>query len=173
VKVFRVARLHPVHAEAYQALRLRGLRDHPEAFTSSFEEDQGRPLSVSRSRLTASADLPHDAFFGAWQAQQLLGVVGLQGRYRMKERHTATVVGTFVPSEWRGLGVGHALMQALLEHARACPDLRQLDLTVTEGNDPARCLYERLGFSTWGICPEAVLVGGVYAGKVHMTLRLR
>lgn len=173
MSALRVARLLPEHAEVYQALRLRGLRDHPEAFTSSFEEDQTRPLSAAFTRLTPSQDLPHDAFFGAWQAQQLQGVLGMQGRYRKKERHTATVVGTFVAPEARGLGAGDALMQALLAHARACPELVQLDLTVTEGNDHARGLYERFGFSAWGVYSDAVLVEGTFFGKVHMTLRLR
>ena len=64
-------------------------------------------------------------------------------------------------------------MQTLLAHAQACPELVQLDLTVTEGNEPARRLYERFGFCSWGVYPGAVLVGGSYLGKVHMTLRLR
>ena len=170
---FRIARLLPEDAEPYQALRLRGLREHPEAFTSSFEEDQTRPLSAALTRIAHSPDLPHDAFFGAWKDQQLLGVVGVQGRYRKKKRHTATVVGTFVAPELRGQGAGSALMAVLLAHARACQELMQLDLTVTEGNDHARRLYERFGFEAWGVYPNAVLVGEAFAGKVHMVLRLR
>ena len=173
MSVLRIARLLPEDAEPYQALRLRGLREHPEAFTSSFEEEQTRPLSAALTRLTVTPDLPHDAFFGAWQGQQLLGVVGVQGRYRKKERHTATVVGTFVAPELRGQGAGNALMKALLAHTRACQELMQLDLTVTEGNDHARRLYERFGFIAWGVCPNAVLVDGALAGKIHMALRLR
>jgi ribosomal protein S18 acetylase RimI-like enzyme len=169
----QVRRLLPEHAEVYQALRLRGLREHPEAFTSSYEEDQARPLAAALVRLTPSPALPHDAFFGAWQGQVLVGVVGVQGRYRMKERHTATVVGTFVVPEVRGMAVGDALMQALLAHAGACPELSQLDLTVTAGNGHAQRLYERFGFGVWGVYPTAVCVNGVFADKVHMVLKLR
>ena len=169
----RVGRLLPEHAELYQALRLRGLREHPEAFTSSFEEDQARPLAAALGRLTPSPDLPHDAFFGAWSGPTLVGVVGVQGRYRMKERHTATVVGTFLVPEVRGMAVGDALMQALLAHARTCPELVQLDLTVTVGNHHAQRLYERFGFGVWGVYPNAVCVNGVFADKVHMALKLR
>ncbi|WP_168708631.1 GNAT family N-acetyltransferase [Hydrogenophaga sp. PAMC20947] len=170
---WQVQRLVPAHAAVYQALRLRGLKEHPEAFTSSHEEDLARPLDAAEARLTDSPALPHDAFFGGWRSNQLIGVVGMQGRYRQKERHTATVVGLFVVAEARGLGVGDALMQALLRHARHCSALRQLDLTVTAGNDPARQLYERLGFCVWGVYPDAVCVNGVYADKVHLALPLR
>ena len=170
---WRIQRLEPPYAAAYQALRLRGLKEHPEAFTSSYEEDVVRPLHAAETRLTQSPASPHNAFFGGWRAHELIGVVGMEGRYRQKERHTATVVGMYVVPEARGLGVGVALMQALLSHARCCPDLRQLDLTVTAGNDHARQLYERLGFSVWGVFPGAVCVNGVYADKLHMALPLR
>ena len=168
-----VERLLPDHSEVYQTLRLRGLREHPAAFTSSFEEDQFRPLTAAIERLTPSPERAHDAFFGAWLSQSLVGVVGVQGRYRAKERHTATVVGTYVAREAGGLGVGGALMQALIGHARGCLALRQLDLTVTAGNTAALRLYQSVGFETWGVCPDAVQVDGVFADKLHMALRLR
>ncbi|WP_157694115.1 GNAT family N-acetyltransferase [Hydrogenophaga crassostreae] len=168
-----VARLLPDHAEAYQALRLRGLREHPEAFTSSYEEELDRPLAVALARLTPSSALPNDVFFGAWRGRELVGVLGLQGRYRMKERHTATVVGTFVAPEVRGMAVGDALMRALLDHARNCSELVQLDLTVTAGNHHAQCLYERFGFGKWGVYPNAVCVNGLFVDKVHMVRKLR
>ena len=169
----QVQRLEPAHAVVYQALRLRGLKEHPEAFTSSYEEDVVRPLHAAETRLTPTPALPHNAFFGGWCEGKLIGVVGMEGRYRQKERHNATVVGLFVASQARGLGVGEAMMQALLTHARRCPNLRQLDLTVTAGNEHARRLYERLGFTVWGVLPGAVCVNGVYADKLHLALRLR
>lgn len=169
---WEVQRLLPNDAEAYQALRLRGLRDHPMAFTSGFEEDQAHSLASAQARLTASTNRLHDAFFGAWQAQILVGVVGIQGRYRAKERHTATIVGTSVVGEACGRGIGQSWMQALLQHARDLLSLRQLDLTVTAGHPGALHLYQRLGFAVWGVYPEAVQIDGVYADKLHMALKL-
>ena len=163
-----VRRLTPDDAPAYQALRLRGLEEHPEAFTSSAEEEAIRPLQWAQDRLRAAAARPNDFFLGAYRADVLLGIVGVQGRYRPKERHNATVVGMYVVPEVSGQGVGRALMQALLQEAARIPGLEQLDLTVTEGNDAARTLYARCGFTEWGRLPRAVRIGSRYLAKIHM-----
>ncbi len=165
--------LTPQDAPDYCALRLRALMDHPEAFTSSAEEEADRPLSWSETRLRADASKPHDHFLGAILDDELVGMVGLQGRYRPKERHNATVVGMFVAPEAGGRGLGLALMHDLLARARALPGLTQLDLTVTEGNDTAQRLYARCGFKVFGVLPRAIRVGGRYYAKVHMVLALR
>lgn len=168
-----VRRLGPDDAGVYHALRLRGLEEHPEAFTSSAQEEAARPLQWARDRLADAPARPHDFFLGAFRGPQLLGIVGLQGRYRPKERHNATVVGMYVVPEVSGQGVGRALMQSLLGRAAALPDLVQLDLTVTEGNEAARVLYARCGFAEWGTLPRAVRIGERYLGKVHMVYALR
>ena len=46
----RVRRLTPSDAPAYQALRLRAFHDHPEAFTSSYEEEVSKPLAYAQQR---------------------------------------------------------------------------------------------------------------------------
>jgi RimJ/RimL family protein N-acetyltransferase len=70
-------------------------------------------------------------------------------------------------------GLGLALVQALLERARAMSELGQLDLTVTEGNPKAQAIYERCGFAVWGVMPQAVKVDGRLYAKVHMVCQLR
>lgn len=159
-------------APAYRLLRLRGLREHPEAFTSSAEQEADKPLEWSQRRLTPDAARPHDFFLGAFRAGVLCGVVGLQGRYRPKEFHNATLVGMVVAPEHAGLGVGRALVEALVQHARRLPSLEQIDLTVTAGNDRARVLYERCGFAQVGLLPRAIRVDGRYHDKLQMQLRL-
>ena len=101
-------------AVAYQALRLQALAEHPTAFTSSAAEEAARPLSWSQQRLAPDAQRPHDVFLGAWQSNVLQGMVGLQGRYRVKERHNATLVGLYVSPQASHHGLGLALVQALL-----------------------------------------------------------
>lgn len=165
--------LEPADAVAYHALRLRGLRDHPEAFTSSAEEEQQRPIGWSQARLAPCAEREHDFFLGAFLGPDLVGIVGLQGRYRPKERHNASVVGMLVATEASGQGLGWALMQALLARARSMPGLEQLDLTVTRGNPRAQALYERCGFTVYGELPAAIKVNGRDYAKVMMVHRLR
>ncbi len=173
MSVHAIRRLAPADAPAYRVLRLRALRAHPEAFTSSFEDESAKPLDWSEQRLAASTQRPHDVFLGAFQGDTLVGMVGLQCRYRPKERHNATVAGMYVAQDAAGQGTGRALMRALLLHATACEGLEQLDLTVTAGNGRAQALYAHCGFTVFGILQRAIKLHGQYHDKVHMALRLR
>ena len=160
-------------AGPYRALRLRALREFPSAFTSSWQEEAVKPLEWSQRRLQPDAGRPHDVFLGAFDADILCAMAGLQGRYRAKERHNATVVGMYVAPECVGKGVGAALMHDLITRALAMPELVQLDLTVTAGNGPAVALYQRFGFVEYGRLTRAIRVDGEYFDKLHMVLSLR
>lgn len=161
-----VRMLGPADATLYRALRLRALRDHPDAFTSSYAEDRDQPLEASAQRLAAHA------FWGAYQGGELYGFVGLERELRAKNRHKATVVGMYVAPEVTGQGVARALLAALVRHARA-NGLESLVLTVTDGNPRAQRLYEAAGFRAFGTEPDAIRVAGRSFAKNHMHLNLR
>lgn len=160
-----IRRLAPADALQFRSLRLRALREHPDAFTSSWEDERELPVESAAARLTAHA------FWGAYQASELYGFVGLEREPRAKNRHKATVVAMYVAPEAAGQGVGRALLQALLEHARA-ERLQSLVLTVTEGNERARKLYEAAGFRSFGVEPDAIRIAGRSHAKNHMQLAL-
>lgn len=155
-------------APAYRALRLRALREWPEAFTSSHEEDEGKPLAWYEQRLSADAGF----FLGAFAGGQLCGVVGLERDQRAKTRHRGKVVGMYVATEHGAQGMGRALVDALLARARDA-GLALLVLTVTAGNARAQALYEAAGFRSFGVEPGAIRVGGRSFDKNHMFLELR
>lgn len=162
----QVRRLTPADALSFRTLRLRALREHPDAFTSSYEDDRTQPVEVAAARLAAHA------FWGAYQGAELYGIVGLQVEERAKNRHKATVVGMYVAPEAAGRGIGAALLVSVVEHARS-EGLASLVLTVTEGNVAAQRLYERAGFRSFGIEPDAIRVDGRSYAKNHMQLALQ
>ncbi|HEY0824620.1 MAG TPA: GNAT family N-acetyltransferase [Ramlibacter sp.] len=160
-----VRMLGPADATLYRSLRLRALREHPDAFTSSYAEDREQPVEAAAQRLAAHA------FWGAYHHAELYGFVGLERELRAKNRHKGTVMGMYVAPEAWGQGVGRALLQALIAHARA-NGLASLVLTVTEGNERARRLYEAAGFRSFGVEPDAIRVAGQPYAKNHMHLDL-
>jgi RimJ/RimL family protein N-acetyltransferase len=162
-----IRRLLPEDAAAYRSLRLRALREHADAFTSSYEDDAKKPVEDSAKRL-GKGDA---AFWGAWQGGELVGMVGLEYETRAKNRHKATVVGMYVAPERAGAGIGRQLFEALLAQAKR-DRVELLVLTVTDGNGAATRLYERLGFRSFGVEPKAIKVDGRYYGKNHMALDL-
>lgn len=161
-------RLEPSDALAYRVLRLRGLQDHPEAFTSSFEEENQRPLADAEKRLSSDS---RACMWGAFEGEQLVGVFGFERESRLKNLHKATLVGMFVAPEFTGRGVGRALVKAVMQGAREA-GIGLLVLTVTHGNERARALYARAGFQTLGIEPDAIRVAGASFGKEHMFFQI-
>jgi ribosomal protein S18 acetylase RimI-like enzyme len=166
---YAIRRLGPDDAAAYRALRLQGLRDHPDAFTSSYEEESVRPIAVAASRI--GADSP-DRVYGAFRGDTLCAVVGLGLETRAKARHKAVVFGMYVAPADAGHGLGSALLAHAIDAARREPGITQLVLTVTDTNAAAVRFYERAGFRSFGIEPRAIRVGDEYFAKNHMILPL-
>ena len=162
-----IRRLGPDDAPAYRALRMRALWEFPEAFTSSWEEDEKQPMEVWEVRLGGEQLL----FWGAFEDGQLCGMLGLERERRAKNRHKGTVIGMYVSQEYFGTGMGRALIEALIAEARAV-GLEVLVLTVTEGNTVATNFYEAAGFRSFGIEPKAMKLEGRFHGKNHMYLDL-
>ena len=164
-----IRRLGPADAADYRELRLRGLKECPDAFTSSYDEDREKPLAATEGRLAPDGA---DSVFGAFAGGTLAGVAGLAREPRAKNRHKAVVFGMYVAPERARRGIGAALLQYAIERARREPGLEQLVLTVTETNVAARTLYEKAGFRSFGIEPRAIRVGDTYFDKNHMILFL-
>jgi len=165
----RVALLSPPNAQAYRALMLEAYALEPDAFTSTPQERAALPLSWWEKRLGASDDA---VGFGAFEGDTLVGSIVLERGERTKTRHKGHIVGMYVKASHRGRGIGAALFEAAMEAARARFDLRTVILTVSEGNDGARALYERFGFRAFGVEPQAIAVGASFIGKVHMVCEL-
>lgn len=162
-----IRRLVPAEAAAYRALMLEGYELHPDAFGSSASERAALPLEWWEARLVEEP-LPASLVLGAFEDEELAGVVGLAFETREKTRHKALLFGMYVPPKFRRLGLGRRLVLAALKEAQARPGLRLVQLTVSEGNQAARTLYEQCGFVQFGLEPLAMAHGGELIAKVHM-----
>jgi len=165
-----IARLTATDAPQYRELMLEAYVEAADAFTSTAEERQAEPLSWWVQRIAAPSGISES--FGAFEDQRLFGAVALQYSVKPKTRHSALVIGMYVKPSERRLGTGVLLMQAVVAAARSRPGLRILRLTVTEGNESAIRLYESVGFSAWGVEPQAIRTSAGYKGKVHMCMQL-
>ncbi|CAG1008707.1 phosphinothricin acetyltransferase [Burkholderiales bacterium] len=163
--------LAPTDLDAYRLLRLRGLAEHPEAFTSSVGDEAATPADALARRLAPDAARPHDVVLGAFDGGTLVGICGIDVDMREKVRHKGRVFGMYVPAECAGKGIGGALIDRAVGHAHAA-GLAQLTLTVTADNAPARRVYERTGFAVCGREPQAIRVGGRGHDKLFMVLFL-
>ncbi len=146
------------------------LEDHPEAFASSFEEEQSQPLEATAERLRGTSE---DNFIaGAFVDAQLAGIAGFRRFTGSKIRHKAHVWGMYVAPEARGRHAGRALLDELMRRARALPGLEDVALAVTVGNDSARRLYLSAGFVPYCVEPRFLKIGDRYWDIEWMVLSL-
>ena len=159
-------------AEVFWALRLRALREEPEAFGSSYEESRERPLAEVAGRLRAARALG-DFTLGAEEDGALVGIVAFVRAPGLKNRHNADLFSMYVAPEARGKGYGRALVQALLARARALGGVEKVALAVVTTNAAARALYLSLGFTVYGLRPQALkLPDGRALDEEYMILSL-
>jgi ribosomal protein S18 acetylase RimI-like enzyme len=149
----------------FRDIRLEGLRCNPEAFGSTFEAENARPLAFFSERLGGSAA------FGAFLGTELVGIAGLLIREGQKEVHKGLLVGMYVRPSARKAGVGRRLVETIVEFARHRVELVQL--SVVSENEQARRLYERLGFVEYGLEKNALKQDGRYYDEVLMAKDLK
>jgi GNAT superfamily N-acetyltransferase len=157
---FVIRPLRVDEAEAYREIRLEALRLHPEAFGSSFEEESARGLDWFAERLRGTT------VFGGFRGETLLGTAGFMPETGLKRAHKGHLWGMYVRAEARRTGLAAGLVAAVVDHARGRVEV--LLLSVTEGNVPARRLYEAFGFEAWGVEAKALRVEGAWFDDVHM-----
>jgi RimJ/RimL family protein N-acetyltransferase len=158
---------------AFRALRLRGLKEMPEAFGSTCEEfEQLTRAQLLEIMLPQGA--PDEKFvMGVFDEENiLLGIAGLKRESLAKIHHRAVIWGVYVSPTAQGKGVGKKLMLALFEQARKIPNLEQLHLTVVTSCVAARRMYTSLGFRSYGIERNAMKYNGIYYDEELMSYPL-
>lgn len=159
----------PADAAAYRMLRLTGLREEPTAFASSYEEEQAYPLSKYEGWLAAP---PDRGAFGAFEGEELVGIVTLGRESHRHLAHKAQIMGMYVRGDRRGWGIGRALLEKALDLARSVLEIRQVNVTSNAANGAARKLYESVGFCAFGHEPRSMRIDGEWHDEVLMRLDL-
>jgi RimJ/RimL family protein N-acetyltransferase len=156
-----IALLTPIFAEP-----LNNLLTEPGEFTMTEEQE--------RVFLAEQAIRPNWAAFVAVTdatPAQIIGLATADGKQRRAIRHCASI-GISVAQGWRGQGVGRALMQGIVDWARASGLVTRLELEVLTRNETAIHLYERIGFQREGLKRHALLRNGEYLDELTMALLL-
>jgi GNAT superfamily N-acetyltransferase len=126
--------------ETVRDIRLAALQEAPYAFGSTYAREKDFDEATWRGR----AGNPDNAMFLAFDGDD---VVGIDGVYT--ENGDRILVAMWVTPQARGAGVGALLTDAVCEWVRAQGGSR-VYLSVADGNDAARRLYERVGFRMTG-----------------------
>ena len=168
----KIRELEARDASTYRKLRLRALKEHPAAFSSSYEQQRGWSLENFAERLRRTSLSPNSFILGGFLDDRLVGTVGLYREEGTKLMHSAEIVGLHIAAEYQGKGYGRALLLAALDRARQMPGLVLIRLSVVSTNEPAKSLFASLGFETYGVGRRALFVGDEYLDEELMALDL-
>jgi ribosomal protein S18 acetylase RimI-like enzyme len=138
-----ILEIGPDEWDVFRDLRLRALRDAPRAFESRYEDWAQAPEERWRDRL---ASVPFNVV--ARLDGELAGMAS--GVYDGGEQ--AELISMWVDPEARGSGVFQALVDAVVEWARAAG--RATYLMVRSDNARAIAAYTRAGFLDLGVPPD-------------------
>src|SRR5215213_9990989 len=89
------------------------------------------------------------------------------------DERVAVVFGMYVTSEHRGRGIGRLLLTSLIDRLSVLPQIGTIRLGVTETQDPARKLYESVGFRVVGKTEQGIVVHDRHYDELIMELRIR
>ncbi|MCL6573290.1 MAG: GNAT family N-acetyltransferase [Bacillus sp. (in: Bacteria)] len=163
--------LDSADAESYWVLRLEALMLNPEAFLTSYEDAIKRENPIDQVARNFSTEGNYT--FGAFENEELIGVVTLLQEKLEKIQHRANIFAMYVTEQKQGSGVGNALLSEAINKARNIEAIEKVNLSVIVSNQKAKNLYAKLGFKVFGIEERAIRVNGVYHDDEHMVLHLK
>jgi len=86
---------------------------------------------------------------------------------QIDQRHVG-MIGLLVREDHRNMGVGTALLSALIEKAKQQGKYELLVLSVFANNEHAMHLYKKLGFAEFGMLPNGLKRNGQYVDEIYM-----
>ena len=137
-----VSRLRPQDWLAYREIRLAMLQESPLSFGGTHAQAASFDEQLWKQRLADNAVML--ALMGTAPAGSVMC-----SEFGMTDSGDCALQGMWVDPRFRGAGVGRALVDAVIAHARAAGKKRVV-LDVVADNTPAAGLYERAGFVRTG-----------------------
>lgn len=163
-----IRKLETHESSIYREVRLACLKNVPQNFGSTYEEEVLNPKFMFETFIEEES--PDHVMFGAFDQERLIGITGFNRMARQRAMHRGEIVQVYVDSTYRGQSIGEKLIRRALEYAFAQDGIEQVQLSVIASNQTAIRLYEKLGFKTFGVQPKYFKVGDTYLDQQFMQL---
>lgn len=145
--VISVRRIKANEWRKYRDLRLRALRDSPDAFGSTYEAEKTRKNEMWMTQIGAAASSGIDCALFAEKHGAACGLVWC--KLSVTDPGAADIYQMWVDPAARGSGAGYALLDAAVTWAERT-GARRVRLGVTDADSPAMRLYKSYGFRQTG-----------------------
>ena len=130
------------------------------------ERSAATTLSRLKSDIQNNVTEGEDCIYIALDGENIVGFIHAERGKFNRTRHTAYIVTGILKSH-RGQGIGTALFEHI-DHWAKESSITRLELTAECRNEPAKRLYEKVGFVTEGVRRKSMYVDGQYLDEYFM-----
>jgi RimJ/RimL family protein N-acetyltransferase len=146
----------------------RAVISEGEYFIAVSEEVEKTSIHVEKERIQGILDNTKETLIVAEVNGAVVGSIEFRSQTRKRLSHTGSV-SMSIRKNYRGKGIGKALLKALLEWAEENPLIEKVSLGVFSTNQRAISLYKQMGFVEEGrLIREYKLNNGEYMDDVLM-----
>jgi RimJ/RimL family protein N-acetyltransferase len=132
------------------------------------EEVEKTPLQEEKERIQSILDNIKETLIVVEVNGVVVGSIQFRSQNRKRLSHTGSV-SMSIRKNYRGMGIGKALLKALLDWAEENPLIEKVSLGVLSTNQRAISLYKQMGFLEEGrLIKEYKLNHGEYVDDVLM-----
>lgn len=169
----KILRLTSEDYEQFYSLRLESLKACPEEFATDAEAWMNASRETINKLLVISEERKDAPIFGAWEDDNLVGLVGIKRDLRPSVRHKSTLWGLYVRPAHRKQGIGRSLLMEVVTVLKEEPDLRLIRAVVTITSKDALALLKKEGFKIYGREPDAKQLDNKFYDQVYLWLPLK
>lgn len=150
--------------QPWKLLRLEALKNSPESFCSSHEEEE------AWSDLDFQNSLIKSDIFGGFIDNSIVSCAGFYSLNSVKTKHRGVIWGMYTKAEYRGQGMASALIKTIISHAKL--RVIQIYLNCVTSNISAMAFYQKHGFKIYGTEPRALKIMDIFFDEHLMMLDL-
>ncbi len=168
-----IRELTPEDAQQFKELRQKAFELSKGGFTADLDEWRIKPVAEVKRMLEQEYASMNDFILGAFEAGQLVGIMGFFRPSLPKVSRKGHIWGTFLLPEWRGKRIAGQLLDELINRARHMHNLNRLQLTTSTQYKAAISLYKSRGFTRFATEMAVYHVGNQQFDELYMRLVLR
>jgi GNAT superfamily N-acetyltransferase len=159
-----IRRIQASEWRSLRSLRLEALQDSPRSYGSTYAREVTRTDAEWQERASAGAAGLDEVAVAAVVDAQWVGMA--RGYLELPAAH---LIAVYVQPAWRGRGIGQGVSGAVVEWARE-RGASEILLSVSDWNEGARRVYERLGFAATGITESLPWDASVTESQMRLEL---
>jgi len=156
--------------QKFKELRLRAIREDPQAFITPYAKEIQTTNEKWQERLKNYQGENAIMFF-AKDDKNLVGMIGTYWNDKNDSEITAHIFGVYVNKKYRGQKIGKALMKKVLQYIRERKNIHLVNLRVNVEDKAPFHLYESVGFVEIGRTKIKTSDGTIH-NKILMEMRI-